>query len=157
PLNRPNDDEFAAAARRLHRDAIVIDAHADTPSEFFLQPGYDFGERHTTGHLDLPRLREGGVDLQFLIAWVPAELAAAPGASFAHATTLCHAIRRTAASTPGVRLVTDIAGFREAHAQGEVAVAIGVESGHAIENSLERLRELHALGARYLTLTWNNG
>lgn len=144
------------AALRLHRDAFVVDAHADTPTEFFLSAGYDFGERHAEGHVDLPRLREGGVDLQFMIAWVPAELAETPGASFQHASTLIHAIHEVAGRTPGARLVTDRAGALAAREAGEVAIMIGVEGGHAIENSLERLRELHGLGARYLTLTWNN-
>jgi len=156
PMSDMAGHDPAGRARVLHHDAIVIDAHADTPSEYFLLPGYDFGARHDDGHLDLPRLRDGGIDLQFLIAWVPAELAARPGASFEHAAALCRAIHRTIAATPGARLVGDCAGFREAWEGGEVAFMIGVEGGHAIDNSLERLRELHALGARYLTLTWNN-
>lgn len=156
PMSNRPEPELTERARALHHDAIVIDAHADTPSEYFLLPDYDFGMRHEDGHLDLPRLREGGVDLQFLIAWVPAELAAQPGASFEHAVTLCRTIHRTIAATPGARLVEDCAGFRQAREGGEVAFMIGVEGGHAIDNSLERLRELHALGARYLTLTWNN-
>lgn len=156
PLNESAAPSVGATARSLHREAIIVDAHADTPSEFFLLPGYDFGRRHTEGHLDLPRLREGGVDLQFLIAWVPAELAEVEGASFRHAMTLIEAIHHTVGGTAGARVVTDTNGLREAHAAGEVAVMIGVEGGHAIENSLERLAEIHAHGARYLTLTWNN-
>jgi membrane dipeptidase len=155
-MNQRHDPTLTAAARRLHHQAIVIDAHADTPTEFFLRPGYDFGRRHSEGHLDLPRLREGGVDLQFLIAWIPAELANIPGAAFEHTLSVIDAIHRTCARTPGVRLVTDTDGFQQAREEGEVAGMIGVEGGHAIENSLEKLREFHARGARYLTLTWNN-
>lgn len=156
PLNQNDSLGLGADARRLHREAIIIDAHADTPSEFFLETDYDFGSRHNEGHLDLPRLREAGVDLQFLIAWVPAELAEQSGASFQHAMRLIEAIHRTIGKTAGVRVVRDTNGFHQARAAGEVAVMIGVEGGHAIENSLERLAELHAVGARYLTLTWNN-
>ena len=47
--------------------------------------------------------------------------------------------------------------MRRAKAEGKVAILIGVEGGHAIEGSLDHLRELYARGARYLTLTWNNG
>lgn len=142
--------------RRLHREALIVDLHADTPTECFLDEAYDFAQRHDSGHIDLPRLREGGVDVQFLIAWVPAELAAEPGASYRHADTLIRAIHRVAETTPGLRLAKDAAGIHEAVQAGDVAGVIGVEGGHAIENSLERLRELHARGARYLTLTWNN-
>lgn len=143
-------------ALRLHREALIIDAHADTPTEFFLEPGYDFGQRHSRGHVDLPRLREGGVDVQFFIAWVPEELAGRPGASYQHASTLIDAIHRVIDRTPGARVVLDSAGIRSAREAGDLAVMIGVEGGHAIENSLEKLRHLHARGARYLTLTWNN-
>ncbi|HEX6940807.1 MAG TPA: dipeptidase [Longimicrobiales bacterium] len=151
-----HDSEISDRARRLHGECVVVDLHADTPSECFLDEGYDFGERHDTGHVDLPRLRECGSGVQFLIAWVPAEMAAMPGASFHHANALVDAIHRVVARTPGVRLATDAAGIRAARDAGDVAAMIGVEGGHAIENSLERLRELHARGARYLTLTWNN-
>jgi membrane dipeptidase len=156
-MNESGNTELTMAAKRLHDEAIVIDAHADTPTEFFLQEGYDFGRRHDAGHLDLPRLREGGVDLQFLVAWVPAEKAEIEGESYRYATTVIDAIHRTIGQTPGVRLITDTAGLHQARGAGEVAVMIGVEGGHAIENSLDKLRTLHAAGARYLTLTWNNG
>src|SRR4029079_10906117 len=52
---------------------------------------------------------------------------------------------------------TTAADVRRAKAEGKIAILIGVEGGHAIEGSLDRLRDLHARGARYLTLTWNNG
>jgi membrane dipeptidase len=54
-------------------------------------------------------------------------------------------------------LATDSEGILRAKREGKVAILIGVEGGHAIENSLDKLRELHRRGARYLTLTWNNG
>lgn len=149
-------DELTARAARLHRDAVVVDTHADTPTEFFLQDGYDFAERHEVGHVDLYRLREGGVDLQFLAAWVPAEYAATRGASYRHALTLIDAIHRVVDRTPGARIARDGREIREIHARGDVALMIGVEGGHAIENTIEKLRILHRKGARYLTLTWNN-
>lgn len=143
-------------ARRIHHDALVIDLHADTPTECFLDEGYDFGARHPSSHVDLPRLRDGGVDAQFLIAWVPEAAAARPGASFEHARRLVRAIHDVVRRTPGARIAIDSAGILAAREAGEVAVLIGVEGGHAIENSLDKLRWLHRHGARYLTLTWNN-
>ena len=151
-----NATQLSARAARLHRAALVVDLHADTPTEFFLDPAYDFGARHVDGHVDLPRLREGGVDAEFMIAWVPAELAAEPGASAAHALRLVDAVRDVAARTPGARLATSAAEIEAARAGGDVALLIGVEGGHALENSLEMLGRFHAAGVRYLTLTWNN-
>jgi membrane dipeptidase len=56
-----------------------------------------------------------------------------------------------------LRFATTAAEVRRAKQEGKIAILIGVEGGHAIESSLDRLRELHARGVRYLTLTWNNG
>jgi membrane dipeptidase len=50
--------------QRIHREAIVIDTHADTLGRV-LDQGIDLGERQPDGHVDFPRLREGGVDAQF--------------------------------------------------------------------------------------------
>jgi membrane dipeptidase len=146
----------SARAARIHREAIVVDLHADTPSEFFLEPGYDFGARHPRGHVDLPRLREGGVDAEFMIAWVPAHFAAEPGASAAHALRQVEAVHQVAAQTPGTRVATSAAQIEAAREAGEVALLIGVEGGHALEDSLDTLRQFHRAGVRYLTLTWNN-
>src|SRR5690606_11178570 len=157
PMGLPlNASQVSARAERLHRDALVVDLHADTPTEFFLDASYDFGVRHEDGHIDLPRLREGGVDAQFMIAWDPAERAAEPGASGAHALRLVDAVRDVAARTPGARLATSAAEIEAARASGDVALLIGVEGGHALENSLEMLGRFHAAGVRYMTLTWNN-
>jgi membrane dipeptidase len=153
PLSESRVSERAA---RLHREALVVDLHADTPTEFFLDPSYDFGARHEDGHVDLPRLREGGVDAEFMIDWVPAELAAEPGASGAHAMRLVEAVHAVAARTPGTRLATSAAEIEAARASGDVALLLGVEGGHALENSLEMLGRFHAAGVRYVTLTWNN-
>lgn len=154
--DKPQPEEFREAAEELHRDALVIDLHADTPTAYFMEPGYFFGERHDVGHIDLPRLREAGVDGEFFIAWVPPEITAEKGAAFEHARSVMRRIHEVAQDTEGARVVTSVKELDEAREAGEVGMFIGVEGGHAIENSLERLQKLHALGARSLTLTWNN-
>lgn len=147
-------------ALRVYRDAIVIDMHNDMPSKV-LDEAYDPDVRHTPaeGQTDLPRLKESGLAAVFFAAWVDAPFALEhPDGSFRRALRCMEIIRAFVARHPdAVRLGTTASDVRRARATGTIAVFIGVEGGHAIEADLEKLRELFRLGARYLTLTWNNG
>jgi membrane dipeptidase len=111
------------------------------------------------GHTDFPRLMESGLTAVFLSSFVDAPYAAmTPDSSFGRAVLLSRHIHDFAAAHPGrVVFATTAAEIRRAKTQGQLAVLIGVEGGHAIENSLDKLRRLHAMGVRYMTLTWNNG
>jgi membrane dipeptidase len=155
--------DVSPRALRVYRDAFVIDTHNDMPSRI-LEDGYDPDVRHSPGfgpkegHTDLPRLIESGLTAEFMSAWVDAPYAATPGASFARAMQHITTIHAWVDRHPDRQLfATTAADVRRATREGKGAIFIGVEGGHAIESSLDRLRELHARGARYLTLTWNNG
>ena len=150
-------------ALRVYREAFVIDMHNDMPSRI-LDDGYDPDVRHAPGfgpregHTDLPRLVKSGINAQFMSAWVASSYAATPGASFDRAMRQVATIRAWVDRHPDrLRFATTAADVRRAKREGKVAILVGVEGGHAIESSLDRLRELHARGVRYLTLTWNNG
>jgi len=145
---------------RVYREAIVIDTHNDMFTRV-LDEGFDPDVRHATGdgHTDVPRLVESGITAQFMAAWVDAPYALSdPPRSFARAIRYIDAIHAMVERNPdALLLATDGAGVVRAKREGKVAILIGVEGGHAIEDSLDNLRELHRRGARYLTLTWNNG
>ena len=57
--------EVSPQARKLHARSLVLDTHADTTQTLLSEAGYDFAARHTTGHVDIPRMREGGLDAVF--------------------------------------------------------------------------------------------
>jgi membrane dipeptidase len=147
-------------ARRIYRDAIVIDTHNDLITKV-LDEGYDPGVRHSPaqGHTDVPRLIESGITAQVLAAWIDAPYAQrGPGVSFERALRYMDEIHALVDGHAGaLRLATTADDVRRAKADGVVAIFIGVEGGHAIEDSLDNLRELERRGACYLTLTWNNG
>lgn len=153
-------DGVSDRALRLWREAIVVDMHDDMPSRM-LDEGYDPDIRHesTEAHTDLPRLVESGITAEFLAAWVDASYALErPDASHARAVLQIETIRAFVHRHPDTLLLaTSAADVRRAKREGKVAIGIGLEGGHAIEASLDKLRDLHARGARYLTLTWNNG
>src|SRR4029079_17693198 len=108
-------------AMDLHREALVIDGHTDVPTRLWEEPA-DLSQRLSDRHVDLPRLREGGVDALVFALYVPASLD--PERGWAHALEL-HRIS-TAALIPG-QLVQVAAGedLQRAAWRGEVAVLFG--------------------------------
>jgi membrane dipeptidase len=143
----------ADAARDLHYDAIVIDGHSDTTPRFE-DPSWRFGDRHdvTDGHMDLPRIREGGLDVQFWSIYMGKQ--EEPGAALREALERIDAVHEMAARYPNdVALAGSVREIREAVAEGKFVSLMGIEGGHIIEESLPALRNFHRLGVRYMTLT----
>lgn len=154
----------SARAASVYHDAIVIDMHNDLPSRM-LNDGYDADVRHQPGvgrdrgDSDLPRFMESGITAQFLAAFVDAKYAmATPDQSWNRVEAYMDTIHAFVNRHPDhLIFATTSDDVLRAKQDGKMAVFIGVEGGHAIENSLDKLRRLYAQGARYLTLTWNNG
>lgn len=163
-LQQPAVPGVSARAADLYRDAIVIDTHNDVPSKI-IDDGYDFAVRHATGfapdqgETDLPRLVESGITGQFMSAWVDAGYAfREPDQSWNRVRIYLDTIHAFVNRHPRhLTFATTARQVREAKAAGKVAILIGVEGGHAIEGSIDNLRELYRRGVRYMTLTWNNG
>jgi len=142
---------------RLHADAIVVDGHNDLPWRLRGLWGLDldpvtFDSRWDEGHTDLPRLREGGVDVQFWAAYVPVRFIGPDAPRVAREQI--DLIRRLIARYPqDLELALTTAEVRRIVGAGRIASMIGVEGGHAIDGSIGILRELYDLGVRYMTLT----
>jgi membrane dipeptidase len=134
--------------------SITVDTHADTPTEFLDHP-FDLGARNTRGHFDYPRMKEGGLDAEFFAAYVPAKYANKGAA--AYCLKIMETIHEMADMYPAwVRFATSTSGIRAAVADHKRAILIGIEGGHAIEDSLDLLRAFYRFGARYMTLTHTN-
>ncbi len=153
------DDAALAHARKLLQTTILVDGHNDLPWAIRTNkaaPGditaYDL-RKPTSGQTDLARLKLGGVGAQFWSVYIPGET----GSGFAR-TQLeqIDIARRTIARYPdSLQFATSVADIRAAHRAGRVASLLGMEGGHAIENSLGALRAYYDLGVRYMTLTHN--
>lgn len=148
-------DDLHERAMRLHKSAIVVDTHEDVPEE--LESRWkDLAVRNTVGHIDIPRWREGGVTAPFLAAYVNAEYAKS-GGSAKKALEFIDLIHRLVEAHPKDLVFTDsVAGIRRAKKDGKIAILIGIEGGHAIEDSLGALSAFSRLGVRYMTLTHTN-
>jgi membrane dipeptidase len=147
-------------ARKLLASTILIDGHNDlawairrnaaAPMDV---EAYDLRVA-TKGHTDLNRLQEGLVGAQFWSIYVPGEIA---DSGFARVQLEQFDIaRRFIARYPDRFMPAYTADdIRRAHKQHRIACLLGMEGGHAIENSLGALRAYYTLGARYMTLTHN--
>jgi membrane dipeptidase len=138
----------------LHASALVIDTHADTPQRF-VDESWNFTDPLGSGHLNLASARRGNLAAEFFAIWP--EPVAWQG-RFAHRTlSLIDGVLEQVRRHPSeLALCLTPAEILAARAAGKFAVLMGVEGGHAIENSLALLRVYHGLGVRYMTLTWAN-
>jgi len=135
--------------------AVTVDTHADTPTEYMDKP-FDLGAWNTRGHFDYPRMKAGGLDAEFFAAYVPAKYAKQGGAA-AFCMKIMETIHEMVDNYPQwVRYAQSTSDIRRIVAGGHRAILIGIEGGHAIEDSLELLRGFYRFGARYMTLTHTN-
>ena len=141
-------------AAEVHRRAIVVDGHCDTPYRLF-RHGLHIDEPDPEAQLDLDTLKASGITASFFAAYVPPAYANRGAAAFAYKLIdLIHAEANRRRDV--VRFCTDSAGIRQTKREGAHALMIGVEGGHAIEDSLDTLRDFYARGVRYMTLTHVN-
>ncbi|KAK8729305.1 hypothetical protein OTU49_008755, partial [Cherax quadricarinatus] len=151
---------------QLLRDTPLIDGHNDLPwniRKFMHNKLHSFNftaqlhklrpwSRSSWSHTDLPRLRQGMVGAQFWVSYVPCESQTLNAVQLT--IEQIDLIKRLINQYPQhLRLATTAHELEEAFREGLIASLIGVEGGHAIQNSLGVLRALRDLGVRYLTLT----
>ena len=67
-------DAVSSRASQIHRRAIVVDTHDDTPQRLLFDKTFEIGRRHDTGSVDVPRMREGGLDALFFSIFVPGDI-----------------------------------------------------------------------------------
>ncbi len=146
-------DELSFRARQIHFSSLVFDTHVDTPQRLLFDR-FDLAQRGAEGCVDIPRLREGGVGAIIFALWVPVEITG-PTAVKRAWDLLAAARKQIEVHGRHVMLATSVKEIRAAREQNKIAVLLGIEGGHAIDNDLGVLREFHAQGVRTLTLTHN--
>ena len=149
------DAGVSAHAKELQARAIVIDTHDDTTQRLFFDKHFDIAKRNSDGNIDIPRMREGGLDALFFSIWVPSTVTGPPAVR--RALGLIDAVREAVRTHPNdLVLATTAADIRRAKAEHKIAALMGVEGGHMIDDDLGVLRDFAALGVRYMTLTHFN-
>lgn len=138
----------------LHHAALIIDGHADTPQRL-LDEGYDLAAPLGDGNLNFETAAAGNLGAQFFAIWVQPTLYEDHYAR--RALELIDSVYRQAEKhADRMMLATSAKGILRARKENKLAVLLGIEGGHAIEESLALLRLYYRLGARYMTLTWAN-
>ncbi len=158
----PAQDPHLAKALKVLTSTPLIDGHNDLPwaiRESKTAPSdveaYDLRQR-TAGHTDLARLAAGRLGGQFWSVYIPGDTSIARQGYAKVQLEQIDIARRVMAKYPErLAYASSAADLRAAFQRGRIGGVLGMEGGHAIENSLGALRAFYDLGARYMTLTHN--
>jgi len=144
-------DSISEQARRLHFSSIVIDTHDDTTQRFF-SSDFDLGKRNSTGHIDIPRMREGGLNGIFFSIWIDGRTMGPPAIQQAldQIDAIKENVRKYSNDLVLCRTADEV---RRAHDQGKIAALMGIEGGHMLGNDIRMVRIYSELGVRYMTLS----
>jgi membrane dipeptidase len=151
-LTRPVPaDDISDRAHKLHFSSIVLDTHDDTTQRFFSKT-YDLGKRNPDGHVDIPRMREGGMNAIFFSIWIDGRILGPPAVQKAldQIDAVHENVKKYSNDLMFARTAADV---RRARAMGKIAALMGVEGGHMIGNDIRVVRIFADLGVRYMTLS----
>lgn len=157
PKLNMDDAKLRERAMKLQRASFVVDTHNDITSPI-TDEGFDLGARDTSGKIqtDIPRMKEGGLNVEFFSIYVAAKYAK-EGGSARRAMEMIDGVYEQVRRHPqSLEMASTVADIRRIRRSGKIAALMGIEGGHAIEDSLSALRLFHRLGIRYMTLTHTN-
>jgi membrane dipeptidase len=144
-------DDISDLAHKVHFSSIVLDTHDDTTQRFFINT-YDIAKRNPDGHVDIPRMREGGMNAIFFSIWIDGRVMGPPAVEKAldQIDAVYENVRKNSKDLVLARTAEDV---RHAHKDGKIATLMGVEGGHMIGNDIRMVRVFADLGVRYMTLS----
>jgi membrane dipeptidase len=149
--SQSNTSNITLQARHLHFSSIVIDTHADT-TQRFIDGDFDLAPRNEKGSVDIPRMKEGGLDAIFFAVWMPSKVRGSIAVQ--KALTQIEAVHaQVQKHSHDLVFATTADEIRAARAQNKIAILLGIEGGHMINSDLAVLHQYAQQGVRYMTLT----
>ena len=145
---------FETPLSTIHSQCTLFDLHNDVLEMiYYTDPNYNLSDFHNYHHTDIPRLKLGGVDIQFFAVWVnPSD-----ANYYQSAINMFNIFKNELFMNPEdlgqARTATEALSLKR---NNKIAAVLAVEGGHVIENDITKLDSLYDLGMRYLTITWNN-
>ncbi|HGJ65883.1 TPA: membrane dipeptidase [bacterium] len=138
----------------FHKSLIVCDTHCDTAMR--MVEGFDITNRSDSGHVDIPRLIEGGLDVQVFACWI-----GKPGEPKGHYSTLAKKMINAIYTQFGknynfIEPVLKFSDIEKSNKNGKIAGIIAIEGGQAIEDDLYMLDVFYGLGVRLMTIVWGS-
>lgn len=161
-----DDATIRARAGKLHRQSIVVDTHNDITSPM-IDDGFDLAmhgddpNAKVKTHTDLRRMKAGGLGAEFFAVYVGKEFVNKPpsegGGAARRALDVIDAVKEQIRRHPeSLEAASTAADIRRIVKSGKIAALMGIEGGHAIEDSVRTLHMFYKLGVRYMTLTHTN-
>lgn len=148
-------EHFDASIETIHSRATMIDLHNDVLYKIAEDGDYHLGEWHNYNHTDIPRLRQGGVDIQFFVIWISPS--SYPNNPYQRAMDYVRIMNTEfVLNIDDIQQALTLSGALAINADGKIAGIMAVEGGHAIQNNIDNLLNLYNAGMRYMTITWNN-
>lgn len=145
-------------ARKLHASMLTVDTHCDTPMIFSGKEDYDFTRRADRALVDLPRMKDGGLDTSFMVAYIPQGALDEEGYKRAYDYTertldaIDEVMSKTSEGAVVAIVSEDLITNKQ---QGRKSIMKGIENGYPIARDLSRLAHYARKGVRYITLCHN--
>src|SRR5258705_12303951 len=155
-MKPPRDERLWKRALEIQRKAIVIDTHNDVTTPM-ANDDYDLsGTPPTPYRTSIERMKQGGLSAEFFSLYIKPWYVEHGGAARRTLDMIDSVYRAVERHPNDIMFATSVVDIRRAKKQNKIAALMGIEGGHAIENSLPTLREFYRLGVRYMSFTWNN-
>jgi len=155
-----SENHLKRQADKIHNNYLTVDTHCDTPMNL-VESDFDLGVRHDKGCVDFPRMKEGGLDAEFLAVFT----SQGPRNDSTYRKVFAEALKVFDAIHKNVEKNSTLAELAYSpddayriKKERKIAAFIGVENGYPVGTDISRVKQLYDLGARYITLchTSNN-